>query len=70
MSFVKTEKAGLVRDMSTKAIINTNVAEYNYVLEKRKQSRQIQTVQQQIDSLKTEFSDLKQLILQLVNGKQ
>jgi len=70
MSFVKTEKAGLMRDMSTKAIINTNISEYNYVLEKRKQSRQIQTVQQQIDALKNEFTDLKELILQLVNGKK
>jgi hypothetical protein len=70
MSFIKTEKAGLMRDMSTKAIINTNISEYHHVLEKRKQSRQIQTVQQQIDALKNEFSDLKQLIIQLVNGSK
>lgn len=69
MSFVKTEKPGLVRDMNTKAVINTNISDYNYILEKRKQQKNIQTVQQQIDSLKNEFSELKQLIFQLVNGK-
>lgn len=69
MSFIKTEKPGLVRDLNTKAVINTNVTEYNYIVEKRKQQKNIQTVQHQIDSLKTEFSELKQLILQLVNGK-
>lgn len=69
MSLIKTDRTGIVRDMNTKAVINTNVAEYNHILEKRKQQKNIQTVQQQIDSLKNEFSELKQLIIQLVNGK-
>lgn len=69
MSLIKTDRTGIVRDMNTKAVINTNVAEYNSILEKRKQQKNIQTVQQQIDSLKNEFSELKQLIIQLVNGK-
>lgn len=70
MTFAKTEKTGIVRDLNTNAVINTNIAEYNNLLEKRKQSKQIQTVQHQIDSLKNEFHDLKQLILQLVNGSK
>lgn len=70
MSYIKTDKPGLVRDPVTKAIINTNITEYEMLLEKRKNSKQIQTVQQQIDSLKNEFSDLKGLILQLINGNK
>lgn len=70
MSYIKTDKPGLVRDASTKAIINTNISEYEKIVERRKQSKQIQTVQQQIDSLKNEFSDLKSLILQLINGSK
>ena len=69
MSFVKTDTPGLIRDMNTKAVINTNISDYNHILEKRKQQKNLQTVQHQIDSLKNEFSELKQLILQLVNGK-
>lgn len=69
MSYVKTDAPGLIRDMNTKAVINTNVSDYHYILEKRKQQKNIQTVQQQIDSLKSEFVELKQLIFQLVNGK-
>jgi hypothetical protein len=70
MSYIKTDKPGLVRDASSKAIINTNISEYEKIVERRKQSKQIQTVQQQIDSLKNEFSDLKSLILQLINGSK
>lgn len=69
MSYIKTDRPGLIRDMGTKAVINTNVAEYHHVIEKRKQAKTMQTVQQQIDSLKNEFTELKQLIVQLVNGK-
>lgn len=69
-TYIKTDKPGLMRDPMTKAIINTDISEYERLLEKRQQSKQIQTVQQQIDSLKNEFSDLKSLILQLINGSK
>ena len=69
MSYVKTEKPGLIRDLNTKAVINTNISDYHSIMEKRKQAKTIQTVQQQIDSLKDEFQELKGLIIQLVNGK-
>jgi hypothetical protein len=69
MNHVKTEKPGLIRDLNTKAVINTNISDYYSLIEKRKQAKTIQTVQQQIDSLKGEFQELKDLITQLVNGK-
>lgn len=70
MSFIKTNKTGLVRDMNTKAVINTNISDYNHILEKRRQSKNMQTVQEQIDGLKNEFTELKQLIVQLINGNK
>lgn len=69
MNYVKTEKPGLIRDLNTKAVINTNISDYYSLIEKRKHAKTIQTVQQQIDSLKSEFKELKDLITQLVNGK-
>lgn len=67
--YAKTNYSGLIRDMNTNAVINTNDAEYNKILEQRKQRRQSQEVQQQIDSLKTEFIELKEILKQVLNGR-
>lgn len=69
MELIKTSHQGLLRDADTKALINTNISEYEHILQKRKQAKQLQTVQQQIDSLKNEFSELKSMIIQLINGR-
>lgn len=69
MELIKTSHQGLLRDTDTKAIINTNISEYEHILQKRKQAKQLQTVQQQIDSLRGEFSELKNMIIQLINGR-
>jgi hypothetical protein len=67
--YAKTSIPGLVRDMSTQVIINTNDAEYNRILEQRKQHKQTQAVQHQIDSLKNEFIELKEMLKQVLNGR-
>jgi len=69
MELIKTSQQGLLRDADTKALINTNVAEYEHILEKRRQAKHLQTVQQQIDGLRSEFSELKDMIIQLINGR-
>jgi hypothetical protein len=69
MELIKTAQQGLLRDTDTKALINTNMSEYEHILEKRRQAKQLQTVQQQIDGLKSEFSELKNMIIQLINGR-
>jgi hypothetical protein len=67
--YAKTSIPGLVRDMSTQVIINTNDAEYSKILEQRKQHKQSQAVQHQIDSLKNEFIELKEMLKQVLNGR-
>jgi hypothetical protein len=67
--YAKTNYSGIVRDMDTNVIINTNDAEYNRILEQRKQHRQTQAVQHQIDSLKNEFIELKEMLKQVLNGR-
>lgn len=69
MSYIPTPHKGLVKDAETKAIINTDISDYKKILEKRRNAKQIQTVQSQIDGLKQEFTELKGLILQLINGR-
>jgi len=68
-SYAKTNYSGIVRDMDTNVIINTNDAEYNRILEQRKQHKQTQAVQHQIDSLKNEFIELKEMLKQVLNGR-
>jgi len=56
----------LVRDTSSKAIINTNVKEYqNYVEKRNMMAKQ----KQEIDSLKKDMSEIKEMLATLI-GKQ
>ena len=67
--YAKTNYSGIIRDMDTNVIINTNDVEYNKINEQRKQHRQTQAVQHQIDSLKNEFIELKEMLKQVLNGR-
>jgi len=67
--YAKTNYSGIIRDMDTNVIINTNDVEYNKILEQRKQHRQTQAVQHQFDSLKNEFIELKEMLKQVLNGR-
>ena len=68
-TYAKTSIPGLVRDMNTQFIINTNDTEYDKMIEQRIQHRQSHAVQQQIDSLKNEFIELKEMLKQVLNGR-
>jgi uncharacterized protein YeeX (DUF496 family) len=70
--FLKVEgHAGLVRDMSTGAILNKNRTEYEEYLERIKQAElkdaEISQHTQEINNIKNELSDIKQLLKQLVS---
>ena len=55
-----------IRDSSSKAIINTNVKEYqNYVEKRNMMAKQ----KQEIDSLKKDMSEIKEMLATLI-GKQ
>lgn len=66
--YAKTEIPGIVRDMNTQAIINTNSLEYEKIVQQRIQQKQTMTIQAQIDSLKNEFMELKEIIKQAISG--
>lgn len=69
MQYAKTSETGVIRDLNSQAIINTNDNEYFRLVEKRKQAKTIQHLQNQIDVLKREFSEIKNLINQTIVGK-
>jgi hypothetical protein len=73
-TIVKIEgKDGLVRDISTSAIINTNRSEYQNYINRRdsvlSKQRQIEEHSEEINNIKTELSDIKQMLLVLINKR-
>ena len=62
----------LVRDPRTDQIINTNTSAYEQYVNRRKQRKlekdKALTVEQDLASLKSEMSEIKSLLKELVNG--
>ena len=62
----------LVRDPNTDQIINTNTTAYEQYINRRKQRKlekeKALTVEQDLASLKSEMSEIKSLLKELVNG--
>ena len=59
------DRSGLVRDMSSGAILNTNQSEYeNYLMMKQKKKHQ----QEQINNLINEVDELKSLVKTLIKA--
>jgi len=53
---------GLVRDEESSVILNTNIAEYQLILEKRRHKNDIKKVTDEVENLKSEMDELKKLI--------
>lgn len=73
--FVKIENAdGLVRDLSSGAVLNTNRIEYENYLQKRKANKQLQEQIKQnsdkIQKIESDMSEIKQLLITLINKEQ
>jgi hypothetical protein len=72
MEFLKVEgEDGLIRDVSTKAILNTNNKDYEaYVARKNKvqsQKKEIERQAMQIEKINSELSDIKHMLSILIN---
>jgi len=72
--FLKVEgHASLVRDTATGAILNNNRTEFEEYLDRKKRSEardaEISQHTEDINNIKNELSDIKQLLQQLVSTK-
>lgn len=72
MTWLKVEGSDdLVRDTQTNAIINTNKSEYEAYIAKRERLRsnqaQIELHGQEINRIKEDLSDIKQMLTALLN---
>jgi hypothetical protein len=61
----------LVRDESTKAILNTNLTDYNNYLKLKKskeiEAKRIQKLESDVSNLKTDLDEIKDLLRSLAN---
>lgn len=74
MDYLKVDgNDNLVRDTSSKAIINTNVKEYYNYVEKRnmmlKQKQELEKQSQEINNLKKDMSEIKDMLSILIGKK-
>jgi hypothetical protein len=63
--------SSLIRDEDTKAIINTNMSDYdNYIAQKRikeKESQKINAIEKEVASIKDDLSEIKNLLRKIAN---
>ena len=72
-NFIPVEgNSDLVRDPNTDQIINTNASAYQQYISRREQRKREKekslNVEEDIANLKSEFSEIKSLLKELVNG--
>jgi hypothetical protein len=67
--YEQTTSEGYVVDTVTYAVINTNEKEYLKVLERRQQAKKIIQLQLEVNDIKTDIKDIKDLLLKALSGR-
>ena len=75
MDYAKVEgHVNLVRDQSTKAILNTDMTEYNNYINlrdsKKSDYEKIKTIEEEVNDIKNDLSEIKNLLRDLINGSK
>ena len=64
--------SNLIRDEETKAIINTNMTDYNnYIMQKRikeKENQKLQNLEKDFVNMKDDLNEIKSLLRSLIDG--
>ena len=73
MDYVKVKDHDhLIRNTKSNCIVNTNKAEYEEYLTRRKlkksEKNKVENIERDISTLRNEFTDIKDLLRSLVNG--
>jgi archaellum component FlaC len=67
-------KEGLIRDLSSGAVINTNRTEYENYLQKRNATKELnQQIKQnsdKIEKIESDVTEIKEMLAMLIKGKQ
>lgn len=72
MKYAKVEgHVNLVRDQSTKAILNTNMNEYNNYINlrnsKKSEDEKIKVIENEVEEIKNDLNEIKNLLRSLIN---
>lgn len=70
MALVKTNNPGYLKDTISGAIINTDDTYYQQILAERKRIKEQQAICDEMNTLKNELSNIKNLLAQIVNGNK
>jgi hypothetical protein len=75
MTHLKVEgHSNLVRDEKTKAILNTNMSDYNQYMKlkliKDNDNKKIEALENNIDTIKNDLEEIKSLLGNLLNGSK
>jgi hypothetical protein len=66
--------SNLIRDEETKAIINTNMSDYNaYIAQKRmkeKENQKLQNLEEDFVNMKEDLNEIKSLLRSLIDGSK
>lgn len=66
--------SNLIRDEETKAIINTNMSDYNaYITQKRmkeKENQKLQNLEEDFVNMKEDLNEIKSLLRSLIDGSK
>lgn len=63
------EIKGYARDKKSRALVNTDVNSYKSYKQNRDSNLQVRGLQNTVTNLQEEIKDIKNLLIQLVNGK-
>lgn len=65
---IPTEIPGLQRDRNSGAIINTNISEYQTILAKREQQKEVNKMRDDLATIKTELEEIRGLMSEVLIG--
>jgi hypothetical protein len=66
---IKTDIPDLVRDMDSRAILNTNTNDYLAYKNKRDRERKLNNVVDEIDQIKQDMADIKSMLQQIIGNR-
>lgn len=65
---IKTNDIDFVKDPTNSAVINTNITAYKLYKQQRDSTRTIESMSNELDSLRGELGEIKQLLGQLIKN--
>ena len=66
---IKTDVDDLYRDLDSKALINTNVEEYALYKSRRRREKRIESLIDDVETLKSDLSDIKMLLGKIIESR-